>query len=105
MSEQQIQRRLKKRRMHGFEDAIILFVWLYRLDEWFTCAIGTQAVRQQFAGVRPPLAEIVVHINNRNIRITRPLLEACQSRGDLERVLENCLSVGKFEMIDDIHQK
>src|SRR5207249_2455005 len=50
-------------------------------------------------------AEIVVHINYGDIRVTRALLEACQARGDLQRVLENCLSVGKFEMIDDIHQK
>ena len=75
------------------------------VNEGFSGAIGAQAVRQQFAGVRSPLAEIVVHINYGDIRVTRALLEACQARGDLQRFLENCLSVGKFEMIDDIHQK
>ena len=105
VSEQQIQWRLKKRRVHWIENTIILLVGLNRLNEGFSGAIGAQAVRQQFAGVRPPLAEIVVHINYGDIRVTRALLEACQARGDLQRVLENCLSVGKFEMIDDIHQK
>src|SRR5438874_3775517 len=88
--------------MHRLKDEIIFAIGPKLFDESPARRLRPQAVFEQFIGIRPPLPEIVVDIDDRNACPTRPLFEAPETGRHREVLAKYALSVRKLEMIDRI---
>ena len=102
--QQDLQRRLKKGRMHRLEHEVILVIRLERLDEWSARAIRCKAAAHKALGIGTPLAEIIVDVDGGDAGAPAPLLEFGQTAGHRQGVFQDLVAVREFEMIDDVNE-
>ena len=104
-SQQNLQRALVERRVHGFQYKVIVLIRANPFHKFPAPRFGPQAITEEFSCIGAPLSEIIIYIQHGNVRPTGSGLQACNVWGDPQCVLEEVGAIAKLEVINHIYNQ
>jgi hypothetical protein len=102
---QSFQWTLIKGRMHRFQNEIVFGVGTDLRHEWAAWSGGAKTILKQLARVGPPLAKIIVYVNDRKFRFSGADFQTSDTWRDKQRLCKQPRTIREFEVIDDVNDK